>query len=49
MWSQTKLAPFPTYSVDISQLIRFARVFYNVDDFNLFSTAKLLKQDYRYN
>ena len=35
----------------ISQLIRFARVRSNVDDFNnsnLFLTAKLLKQGYRY-
>ena len=35
-----------------SQLIRFARVYSNVDDFNnrnLFLTAKLLKQVYRYN
>ena len=35
----------------ISQLIRFARVCTNVDDFNninLFLTAKLLKQGYRY-
>ena len=34
-----------------SQLIRFARVCSNVDDFNnsnLFLTAKLLKQGYRY-
>ena len=38
-------------SVYISQLIRFARVCSNVDDFNnrnLFLTAKLLKQGYRY-
>ena len=37
---------FPSYGVYISQLIRFARVFSNVDDFNnrnLFLTAKLLK------
>ena len=37
--------------VYISQLIRFARVCSNVDDFNnrnLFITAKLLKQGYRY-
>ena len=37
----------------ISQLIRFARVFSNVDDFKnrepYFLTAKLLKQGYRYN
>ena len=35
----------------ISQLIRFARVCSNVDDFNnrnLFLTAKFLKQGYRY-
>ena len=35
----------------IYQLIRFARVRSNVDDFNnrnLFLTAKLLKQGYRY-
>ena len=41
----------PSYGVYISQLIRFARVCSNVDDFNnrnLFLTAKLLKQDYRY-
>ena len=41
----------PSYSVSISQLIRFARVCSYVDDFNnrnLFLTAKLLKQDYRY-
>ena len=37
------LAPL-SYSVYISQLIRFARVCSNVDDF----TAKLLKQGYRY-
>ena len=39
------------YGVYISQLIRFARVCSNVDDFNnrnLFLTAKLLKQVYRY-
>ena len=38
--------------VYISQLIRFARVCSNVDDFsnrNLFFTAKFLKQGYRYN
>ena len=37
--------------VYISQLIRFARVCSNVDDFNkinLFLLAKLLKQGYRY-
>ena len=41
----------PSYGVYISQLIRFARVRSNVDDFNnrnLFLPAKLLKQGYRY-
>ena len=41
----------PSYGIYISQLIRFARVCFNVDDFNnrnLFLTAKLLKQGYRY-
>ena len=41
----------PSYGVYISQLIRFARVCSYVDDFNnrnLFLTAKLLKQGYRY-
>ena len=41
----------PSYGVHISQLIRFARVCSNVDDFNnrnLFLTAKLLKQGYQY-
>ena len=41
----------PSYGVYISQLIRFARVCSNFDDFNnrnLFLTAKLLKQGYRY-
>ena len=41
----------PSYGVYISQLIRFARVCSNVDDFNnrnLFLSAKLLKQGYRY-
>ena len=41
----------PSYGVHISQLIRFARECSNVDDFNnrnLFLTAKLLKQGYRY-
>ena len=41
----------PSYGVYISQLIHFARVCSNVDDFNnrnLFLTAKLLKQSYRY-
>ena len=41
----------PSYGVYISQLIHFARVCSNVDDLNnrnLFLTAKLLKQGYRY-
>ena len=41
----------PSYGVYISQLIQFAIVCSNVDDFNnrnLFLTAKLLKQGYRY-
>ena len=41
----------PSYCVYISQLIRFTRMCSNVDDFNnrnLFLTAKLLKQGYRY-
>ena len=41
----------PSYSVYNSQLIRFARVCSDFDDFNnrnLFLTAKLLKQGYRY-
>ena len=41
----------PSYGVYISQLTRFARMCSNVDDFNnrnLFLTAKLLKQGYRY-
>ena len=41
----------PSYGLYISQLIRFTRVSSNVDDFsnrNLFLTAKLLKQGYRY-
>ena len=41
----------PSYGVYISQLICFARGCFNVDDFNnrnLFLTAKLLKQGYRY-
>ena len=41
----------PSYGVYISQLIPFPRVCSNVDDFNnrnLFLTAKLLKQGYRY-
>ena len=43
--------PSPSYGVYISQLISFARVCSNFDDFNnrnLFLTAKLLKQGYRY-
>ena len=42
---------FSSYGVYISQLIRFTRVCSNVDDFNnrnLFFTAELLKQGYRY-
>ena len=41
----------PSYGVYISQLIRFAKVCSNVDDFNnrnLFLTAYLLKQGYIY-
>ena len=41
----------PSYGICISQLIRFAKVCFNVYDFNnrkLFLTAKLLKQGYRY-
>ena len=41
----------PSYGVYVSQLIRFARVCSDVDDFknrNLLLTAKLLKQGYRY-
>ena len=41
----------PSYGVYISQLIRFARVCSNVDDANnrnLFLTAKLFEQGYRY-
>ena len=41
----------PSYGVYISQLIRFARVYSNVDNFNnrnLILTAKLYKQEYRY-
>ena len=41
----------PSYSVDTSQLIHFARVCSNVDDLNnrnLFLTVKLLKHGYRY-
>ena len=40
-----------SYGVYISQLIRFARVCSNADGFNnrnLYLTAKLLKQEYRY-
>ena len=40
-----------SYGVYISQLIRFARVFSHVDDFNTRNkvlTAKLLRQGYRY-
>ena len=43
------VARSPSYGVYISQLIRFARVCSNVDDFNnrnLFLTAELLKQGY---
>ena len=42
---------FPSYGVYISQFIRFARVCSNVDDCNnrnLFFTAKLFKQGYKY-
>ena len=42
---------YPSYGVYISQLIRFARVCSNVDDFNngnLYLNAQLLKQSYRY-
>ena len=41
----------PSYGVNISQLIRFARVCSHVDDINARNkclTAKLLKQGYRY-
>ena len=41
----------PSYGLYISQLIRFARVCSNVEDFNARNeclTAKLLKQGYRY-
>ena len=40
-----------SYEVYISQLIRFARASFNVNDFNCHNkalTAKLLRQDYRY-
>ena len=46
-----EIVNFPFLDVYSSQLIRFARVCSNVDDFNngnLFLTAKLLKQGYRY-
>ena len=42
----------PSFGVYISQLIRFARVYSHVDDFNArykCLTAKLLTQGYRYN
>ena len=41
----------PSYGVYVSQFILFVRVCSNVDDFNnrnLFLTAKLFKQGYRY-
>ena len=41
----------PSYGVYITQLILFARVCPNIDDFNnrnKFLTSKLLKQGYRY-
>ena len=41
----------PSYGVYISQLLRFARVCSNINNFNninLFLTAKLIKQGYRY-
>ena len=41
-----------TYGVYIYQLIRFARFFSHVDDFNTLNkvlTAKLIRQGYRYN
>ena len=41
----------PSYCVNITQLIRFVRVRYNVGDFNnrnQFLTAKLFKQGHRY-
>ena len=38
----------PSYGVYISQLIRFARVYSNVDDFNNRNLFLLLKQGYRY-
>ena len=42
---------YPSYGLYISQLFRSARVCSNIEDFNnrnLFLTAKLLKQGYRY-
>ena len=51
LYSDGDVPRFPSYGGYISQLIRFARVCSNVDDFNnrnLFLTAKLLKQGYRY-
>ena len=41
----------PYYGVYISQLIRFVRVYSNINFYNrnLFLTAKLLKHEYRYN
>ena len=47
----TNVPRSPSFGVYISQLIRFARMFSNADDINnrnLFLTAKLLKQGYRY-
>ena len=41
----------PSYGVNISQLIRFARVCSHVEDFNARNkclTAKFLQQGYRY-
>ena len=41
----------PSYGVHIYQLIRFARVYNRIDDFNAYSkwlAARLLKQSYRY-
>ena len=37
-----------SYGVYISHLIRFARVYSHVDDFNKVLTAELLRQGYRY-
>ena len=45
------VARSPAYGVNISQLIRFARVYTHVKDFNARNkclTARLLKQFYRY-